>query len=167
MTPPLWRRPGLLLGGVAAASLLSVAAALATQHLMGMLPCPWCVLQRLLALGVAAAALLGLSLHALRLQVLRNTLALAAALLAAGGLAAALWQHFVAARSTSCALSWADRVMTATGLDAWWPEVFAPMASCADAKAQLLGLPYEAWSAALFVLCLLACALALRPARRR
>lgn len=167
MTSPLWRRPGLLLGSVAAACLLSVAAALATQHLMGMQPCPWCVLQRLLALGVAAAALLGLGLHSLRLQVLRNTLAGVAGLLAAAGLAAALWQHFVAAQSTSCALSWADRVMSATGLDTWWPEVFAPMASCAEAKAVLLGLPYEAWSGALFAGCLLACVLALRPAHRR
>lgn len=167
MTPPRWRQPGVLLGGVAAAGLLSVAVALATQHLMGMQPCPWCVLQRLLALAMAAAALVGLGLHALRLQVLRSTLAAVAGLLAASGLAAALWQHFVAAQSTSCALSWADKLMTATGLDTWWPEVFAPMASCAEAKAVLLGLPYEAWSGALFVGCLLALLLSMRSARRR
>ncbi len=71
-------------------------------------------------------------------------------LLALCGLAAAAFQHFVAAQSASCAMSMADRLMGATGLDARFPEVFAAYASCAEAKVDLLGLPYEAYSAALF-----------------
>jgi disulfide bond formation protein DsbB len=67
-------------------------------------------------------------------------------------MAAAVWQHFVAAASASCNLTLADRVMSATGLDNLWPEVFAPYASCAEAAATLLGVPYEFYSFTLFVL---------------
>ena len=81
------------------------------------------------------------------------------------GLAAALWQHFVANRSASCNMSLADKVMGATGLDRTVPEVFAAYASCAEAKVDLAGLPYEWWSAALFILLSLAALrVALRPA---
>jgi disulfide bond formation protein DsbB len=58
----------------------------------------------------------------------------------------------VAAASASCNLTLADRINTAIGLDALWPEVFAPYASCADAAATLLGVPYEFYSLTLFVL---------------
>jgi disulfide bond formation protein DsbB len=46
--------------------------------------------------------------------------------------------------------------MSATGLDGRFPDVFMAMASCADAKVQLFGLPYEAWSGLLFAAILLA-----------
>ena len=62
-----------------------------------------------------------------------------------------MWQHFVAAASSSCKLTLADRIVSGLGLDAWAPEVFAPRASCADAAVDLLGLPYEFWSAGLFL----------------
>lgn len=163
---PAWRRAGVLLPAVAALSVGSVLAALGTQHLLGMQPCAWCVLQRLIALGVATTALLAWGAHAARLTALRMVAAVAAALLGLCGVAAALWQHFVASSSTSCAMSFADRVMGFTGLDGRFPEVFAAYASCADAKAWLLGVPYEFWSLALFVACVLAAALAVRPPRR-
>ena len=38
-----------------------------------------------------------------------------------------------------------------TGLDGLLPEVFAAYASCADAKVNLFGVPYEFWSGALFM----------------
>ena len=71
-------------------------------------------------------------------------------MLAAGGLAAALWQHFVAAQSASCNLTLADRIVNATGLNAMLPDVFEARASCADAAVSLLGLPYAMWSGVLF-----------------
>jgi len=163
---PAWRRADVLLPAVALLSVGSVLAALATQHLLDMQPCAWCVLQRLIALGVAVMALLAWAAHTARLTALRQATASAAALLALGGVAAALWQHFVAASSTSCAMSFADRVMGFTGLDGRFPEVFAAYASCADAKAWLLGVPYEFWSLAVFVACAVGAALAARPPRR-
>jgi disulfide bond formation protein DsbB len=122
-----------------------VGLALATQHLWGMEPCPWCILQRLIFVLIALAALLGLLLGRLFAGVLVLVSSLA-------GVAAALWQHFVAAASDSCKLTLAEKVIAGLGLDGSLPEVFQPRASCADAAVKLLGLPYEWWSLALFVL---------------
>jgi disulfide bond formation protein DsbB len=138
----------LLLGGMAVAPVLAVAAALYTQYRMDMMPCAWCVLQRLCFVAVAAASLLGLLLPGLLLRRLAAVLALLAAL---AGITAALWQHFVANASASCAMSLADRLMGYTGLDSRFPEVFAAYASCADAKVDLFGVPYEFWSLSLFI----------------
>ena len=151
-----------LLVGIAGLSLLAVAAALVTQHVGGLLPCAWCVLQRLIFVLMAAAALLGLLLPGATGRRIGAGLAL---LLADLGLAAALWQHFVANASASCNMTLADKVMGATGLDSRFPEVFAAYASCADARATLAGLPYEAWSGALFLaLSLAALRVLIRPA---
>ena len=138
---------------MAVAPLLAVGGALYTQHVMGMLPCAWCVLQRLIFVAVAGASVLGLLLPG----VLGRRLGAALALVLAGlGMATALWQHFVANASQSCNMTLADKVMGLTGLDGRFPEVFAAYASCADAKADLLGLPYEFWSLGLFALLALA-----------
>jgi disulfide bond formation protein DsbB len=132
---------------VLVASLGAVAAALVSQHVFDMRPCPWCVLQRLLFVLVAAAAALGL--------VWRSTMgarvaALIGIVIAGLGAGAALWQHLVAAASASCNLTLADRVISGLQLDALAPDVFAATASCADAQARLFGVPYEFWSLALF-----------------
>ena len=127
----------------------SVAIALVAQHRFGMEPCPWCTLQRLLFLVIAALSLLG---AVLPWRTPGRMLAGLAVPVAAAGAAAALWQHFVAAKSTSCALTLADRIMGGLGLDTRWPEVFEVRASCADAATTLLGVPFEFWSLALFAL---------------
>ncbi len=146
------------LATVALLCLVALAAALVSQHLFDMQPCPWCVLQRLIFALIALVALAGL--------VARGIARIAAGVIGIGALAGmgtALWQHFVAASSVSCNLTLADRIMSATGLDMLWPEVFAAYASCADAKVDLFGLPYEFWSLALFAVL---AALALQAARR-
>ncbi len=150
-------RAPVLLTGIATAALAAVAAALFTQYRMDMQPCAWCVLQRLLFVLIAAAAVLGLLLPGTTGRLVgRRVGAGLAMLLADVGIAAALWQHFVAAASASCNMSLADRLMGATGLDSRFPEVFAAYANCADAKANLIGVPYEFWSLALFALLSLA-----------
>lgn len=138
-----------LLAGITVLPLAAVGAALFTQYRLDMMPCAWCVLQRLCFVVIALAGLLGLLLPGLALRRVAAALALLAS---AAGITAALWQHFVANASASCAMSLADRLMGATGLDSRFPEVFAAYASCADAKVDLLGLPYEFWSLGLFVL---------------
>ena len=154
-------RARTLLAGMVVLPLAAVAVALYTQHRLDMLPCAWCVLQRLIFLVIAGLALLGLLLPGLWLR----RLAAGLALLAAGaGIAAALWQHFVASASASCDQSLADRVMALTGLDRRYPDVFTAWASCADAKVTLLGLPYEFYSLSLFTALALAAVLVLaRP----
>ncbi len=136
-------------------ALLAVSAALVSQHHFDMQPCPWCVLQRLIfvlgaAVGLVEAAASPACAASRPGQTgLRWATALRLAL-AVAGLASALWQHFVAAASASCNLTLADRILAATGLDALLPDIFQPRASCLEAKAWLLGVPYELWSAVLF-----------------
>ena len=142
-------RVDALLGASAGAALGAVGVALLTQYVYDMRPCPWCVLQRLILIALALAALLGLAWRTAPGRRLGAALALALAL---SGAAAALWQHFVAAASASCDQTLADRIVAATGLDRLLPQVFAATASCAEARVNLAGLPYEAWSLALFVL---------------
>jgi disulfide bond formation protein DsbB len=143
------RRADLLLGGVALGGVAAVGAALVSQHVYDMQPCPWCVLQRLIFLAVSAAAVVGLLW---RSGLGRRVSGGLVVLLALCGVAAALWQHFVAASSASCDLTLADRIVAATGLDGRFPELFAAYASCADAAVDLAGLPYEFWSLAAFVI---------------
>jgi disulfide bond formation protein DsbB len=98
--------------------------------------------------AIALTALTGLAWQSLWG---RRALPLLLLLLCSFGVAAALWQHFVAAASSSCNLTLADRIVSATLLDELLPGVFQPRASCADAAADLLGVPYEFWSLALFL----------------
>ena len=125
----------------------AVVAALVSQHAFDMQPCPWCVLQRLIFVALALVAVLGL-LWPSRLG--RRVAASIGVVFAALGAAAALWQHVVAAKSASCNLTLADRIVSGSQLDALLPQVFAATASCADAAVQLFGVPYEYWSLGLF-----------------
>ena len=153
---------GRWLALIAALAAIAVVAALVSQHLFDFRPCAWCVLQRTIFMLIALAAGLGLAVRGVLLRRLSGGLVL---LLAGCGSAAALWQHFVAAKSASCDMSLADRLMGATGLNYALPEVFAAYASCADAASTLAGLPYEAWSLGLFVLLGIFAVLAMRGAR--
>ena len=139
-----------LLIGVALACLGAVVAALVSQHVFDMQPCPWCVLQRVIFLAIALVCGLGLLWRNATGRLVSAGLAL---LLILTGIAAALWQHFQAAASASCNLTLADRIVSGfLQLDSLLPDVFSPRASCADAAVNLLGVPYDFWSLALFVL---------------
>jgi protein dithiol:quinone oxidoreductase len=140
------RTGGLL--AIAALGFGAVGAALVTQHSLGMEPCPWCVLQRLIFVVIGIVALLGL---AWRTAFGQRVVLFVLLLLCGSGIAAALWQHFVAKASASCNLTLADRIVSGLRLDALLPDVFQATASCADAAVDLAGVPYEFWSLALFV----------------
>ena len=139
---------GLLIG-IAALCFGALAAALVSQHVFGMEPCPWCVLQRLVFAGIGLVALAGL---AWRTATGMLTFGLGLLAFAASGIATALWHYFVASSSTSCNLTLADKIMNASDLPALLPEVFEARATCADAAVSLLGVPYVLWALALFVL---------------
>jgi len=158
------RRVDAWLATIAVACLGAVGAALVTQYRFGMDPCPWCTMQRAIFVAIAVAATLGLVWRHVSGRVVSGLLVL---LLALCGAAAALWQHFVAASSASCNLTFADRVMNATRLPTLLPEVFEARATCADAAANLFGVPYEFWSCALFALVAIAALFVLRAVRRR
>ena len=144
------RKAGSLLAIVAIACVAAVGGALVSQHMFDMQPCPWCVLQRVIYLGIALVCGLG---WVLRSMAARRAAAVMALLLALCGAAAALWQHFKAAASASCNLTLADKIVSGfLQLDSLWPDVFAVRASCADAAVNLLGVAYDFWSLALFAL---------------
>ena len=140
------RPRGLMLAAVLA-PLAAVAVALVSQYSFDMQPCPWCVLQRLLFVAIALAALPGLLVNP---TGVRRASAAAVITLSLCGAAAALWQHFVAASGSTCNLTLADRIVSSLKLDELLPQVFAAYASCADAAVKIAGIPYEFFSLALF-----------------
>lgn len=138
----------LLCGLGAAVSVGAVGFALFTQYRLGLEPCAWCVLQRLIFLCIGIAAIPGL-MTGTRLASWFSGLLMT--LLALSGVAAAGWHHFVAAKSESCAFTLADRIVRGLTLDELLPDVFSATAPCSQ-KATLLGVPYELLSLALFAL---------------
>lgn len=144
------RMPRGVLALIALVCLLAVGGALVAQHVFGMLPCPWCIFQRVLYLAIAVVALFGWAMAARTASLLSTVGVLALAL---GGIASAVFQHQVAAKDASCAFTMADRFLSATGLETALPFMFQVTATCMEAaSARLLGLPFEVWSGLLFTL---------------
>ena len=146
-------RTTALFAFVAVVCVAALAIALTSQHVYDMQPCPWCVLQRLIFCAITLFALLGLVWRGAAGGRVAGTFAL---LLAFAGIAAALWQQMVAAKSESCNLTLADRIVGATTLDHLLPDVFEARVSCADAAVSLFGVPYAYWAAACFAVCAIA-----------
>jgi len=127
----------------------ALGVALFTQHVSGMRPCAWCVLQRLILLLIALVALPGLVLSGPGHLIVRLTTGATTALGLSGGVAA--WYQFtIAATQFSCNQTFAERVMTGFGLDASVPWLFGIQATCMDAQADLFGVDYALWALALF-----------------
>jgi disulfide bond formation protein DsbB len=154
------KRPASLwLAGMALACFAAVGAALVAQHHFDMQPCPWCILQRLIFVVIGLVCAIGALIPA---RAARSGAAGLALLLTLLGGAAALWQHFAAAKSASCNLTLADKIIGALQLNTLLPDAFEPRASCADAAVDLAGVPFEFWSLALFVLLALGAVVVLR-----
>ena len=134
-------------GGLLALSLLCfalVGAALVSQHVFDMQPCPWCILQRIIFLVIALLLLAGAFLPG------RAVFIVGSVAFALAGITTALYQHFVAAKSSSCNLTLADKIISGLGLDKAVPAMFEVKASCADAAVDMLHVPYEFWSLGFF-----------------
>ena len=151
--------PARALALIAVASFAAVAIALIAQHGFGVKPCPWCVMQRGVFLLIGAVAALGWLLRGGARKLMLGLVAL----LGLAGIAAAVFQHQVAAQMESCVMTFADRLLTTLNLEEQLPYVFMVTASCAEAAAyRLLGLPYEIWSGLLFAAIALLSLLALK-----
>lgn len=141
---------------IAAGNLCALLLALGAQYLLGMLPCAWCIVQRIDVILLLLVSLAGAMLARVAPRAAPAMAALLVAGLSGSGLWAAWHQHTVAAKQLSCAFTWADRTLMQLGLDVWWPEMFEVQATCADAaQATVLGLPFELWSATWFGLVLI------------
>ena len=155
-------RPALL--GIAGACIAAVAAALIAQHAFDMQPCPWCILQRVIFLAIALVCVVG----ALgRSATLQRTAAVLTIVLAGCGIASAVWQNAVAAKSFSCNLTFADTIISTLGLESMAPALFQVTATCAEAAVSLFGIPFEFWSLALYALIGLAAAMLMARSMRR
>lgn len=137
-----------ILAAIASASFLAVGAALISQHVFGMWPCAWCILQRLLFIVIGSLAVIGLLVPSATLK--KGVLALTA-LTSIAGIAAAWHQKTVAALLFSCDQTLADRIMVGSGLEAAAPWLFGIYATCMDAAVSVLGLDFAIWSLLLFL----------------
>jgi disulfide bond formation protein DsbB len=129
-------------------SIGSVVFALLSQYVFDMQPCAWCVFQRLLYLIIGVVALLLTLGHSHRMRLSIGVASIIATAIA--GLASAVYQEKVAANTFSCAQTFADQLMTKSGLDAAVPWLFGIYASCMEARVKLLGVEYAWWSMMMF-----------------
>lgn len=146
---------------VAVLSFAALLIGLVSQHGFDMQPCAWCVLQRLIYLLIGMLALLVWwrnsrikSTGGLRSEPRLNSLAVLCSILSVAGIAAAGYQQFVAAKTESCSMTLADKIIKGTGLDSLAPWMFKATAFCHEANVELLKLPYAIWSALFFLILL-------------
>jgi len=136
-------------------SISVIVIALISQYVFNMQPCAWCVLQRLLYLIIGFVALALSVGQPKRARLSLGTLGLMT--VAVAGVISAIYQEKVAANTFSCAQTFADQVMTKSGLDAAAPWIFGIYASCMEARIKVLGVEYAWWSMAMFSLIIVLC----------
>lgn len=148
-----------ILTAIAFVSLAAVGAALISQHVFGLLPCAWCILQRLLFVAIGLLAAFGALVGNRGVSRLVLIVVLLTSL---AGVAAAWHQWTVAAASFSCDQTLADRIVVGSGLDASMPWLFGIYATCMDAAVSILGLDFAVWSLILYAAFALASLIGLR-----
>ena len=131
----------------AVVSFALVGAALYLQHAKDMLPCPLCIIQRYLFLGVGLLSLIGA--FAGKVRVLAG-LALLSAL---GGLGVAGKHLYVIAHpGFSCGIDPMTTVLNKIPTATLLPSVFQADGLCEATQDTVLGLSVPQWSALWFVL---------------
>jgi len=162
--PSPW--PARVLAFICLSSFGAVGAALIAQHGFDIRPCPWCVMQRVIFLALGTVS--GLAWLLRRVRPALVGLLLGCVVLAVLGLWAAYFQWDVASKLASCDMTLADTFLRATDLEMRVPYLFMVTAGCNEAaKYKLLGLTYEIWSGALFLLQGLLALSQLRAAAKR
>jgi disulfide bond formation protein DsbB len=132
---------------IAAVSIALIGAALYLQHVKDMLPCPLCVIQRYLYLGIAIFALIGAFSGKIKAF---TGLALLCAL---GGLGVAGKHLYVLAHpGFSCGIDPVETVLNKIPTATMLPWLFSANGLCEAAQEPVLGLNVPQWSAVWFVL---------------
>jgi disulfide bond formation protein DsbB len=140
-----------LLLAIAAVSIALIGAALYLQHVQGLLPCPLCVIQRYLFIGIAIFSLIGAFANRIKAGA---GLALLCAL---GGLGVVGKHLYVLAHpGFSCGIdpmeTTLNKIPTATLL----PGLFRADGLCEAAQETVFGLNVPQWSAVWFTILTLA-----------
>lgn len=151
-----------ILTAVAFTSFAAVGAALLSQHLFDMLPCAWCIVQRMIFIVIGVVAMLGAIVGFRPVKRLALILVLILSII---GVAAAWHQWTVAAAQFSCDQTLADRIVSGSGLDASMPWLFGIYATCMDAAVSILGLDFAVWSLVLYAVFALAALVALKATK--
>jgi protein dithiol:quinone oxidoreductase len=142
-----------------------VAIGMMLQHLLQLSPCPLCIFQRVLYLVVGAVAALGVVA-----PLLSPAVAGAIGLLAAGGLAVALWQSWMQAYpllAPTCNFSDPNLIERLVyWLGGEFPDWFLATGLCTSVEWDLFGLSMANWSVFLFAGLLLTAVLLLRARGR-
>lgn len=128
---------------------LIIGLALFHQHIMGMDPCAWCVLQRLLFISIFIVSLAGIFL-----KLCVKTINLIAIVISIVGATAATYQTIWASQSESCGISLAEKIISFTKLNEMIPNVFEAYALCSQSNINLIGIPYSVWAGMGFILIL-------------
>jgi disulfide bond formation protein DsbB len=136
---------------IAAISIALVGAALYLQHVKDMLPCPLCVIQRYLFLGIALFSLIGAFADKIKVGA---GLALLCGL---GGLAVVGKHLYVLAHpGFSCGIDPMETVLNKVPTATLLPWLFRADGLCEAAQDAVLGLNVPQWSAVWFVVLTLA-----------
>ncbi len=150
-------KPVLLAVGIM--SLALVGFALYLQHAKNMLPCPLCVIQRYVFVGLALACFIFAALP----RALTRPGAALGALIALSGLGVAGWHLWVKAHpSVSCGIDPLETSLNKIPTAELLPYVFKADGLCTTEYAPILGLQTPHWSFiwfAIFTLALLWAAL--------
>jgi disulfide bond formation protein DsbB len=140
-----------LLLAIAAVSLALVGAALYLQHAKDMLPCPLCVIQRYLYLGIAIFSLVGAFSGKIKAGA---GLALLCAL---GGLGVVGKHLYVLAHpGFSCGIDPMETVLNKIPTATLLPGLFRADGLCEAAQETVFGLNVPQWSAVWFAILTLA-----------
>jgi disulfide bond formation protein DsbB len=151
--------PRAVFAAVAVLAFLALAAAYYLQHESGMVPCPYCVLQRYAYFGVIACAVVAwIDTARARWH------GVGAATLAGVGLGLAVWQLTRGPSMTSCGVDPVGELVNGSPLARAWPGMFLAEGSCAD-RALVAGVPLPLASALLFLALGVAAAWAARARR--
>lgn len=149
-------------------SLCAVIGALISEYFFEKLPCTFCIAQRIVFVFIAATCLLYLImnvfLNSLESKFVKQegspfvrqlpALSLFSSVfsLASFGLFLSLYQYFIAKHARDCGFSFAQKFINTTNLSELFPAIFTIKTMCIDAPATILGISYELYAAALFLL---------------
>ena len=149
-----------LLLSIAAACIALLGVAMVLQHVMDMLPCPLCVIQRYLFLGIALACLLGAFAGQPRFGAALGLLG------ALGGMGVAGKHLYVLAHpGLSCGIDPLQTSLNKIFTAEYLPFMFQADGLCEDALAPFFGLSIPQWAFLWFAL--FGIALAWMLARRK
>ncbi|XLZ68541.1 disulfide bond formation protein B [Massilia sp. SR12] len=126
---------------IALVSFGMIGAAMYLQHVLYLMPCPLCVIQRYLFIAIGLAALVGAFTS-------KPKLGAGAGLLAAlGGLGVAGKQLYVLSQpSLSCGIDPMETMLNKVPTAEYLPWLFYAEGLCQDAKEKFMGLQVPVWA---------------------